>query len=68
VSKRHRRQTSRLPLGSVAVELPRGVLENAGGFGGFGKKCSRSAGATGRRSATGRWAIGQREGGQEESL
>src|SRR5262252_4002511 len=56
--KRHRRQTSRLPPGSVAVELPPGVLENAGGFGVFGKKCSSSAGATGRRSATGRWAIG----------
>jgi hypothetical protein len=33
VSKRHRRQTSRLTPGSVAVELPRGVLENAGVFG-----------------------------------
>src|SRR5215813_2542056 len=37
VSKRHRRQTSRLPPGSVAVKLPPGVLENAGGFGVFGK-------------------------------
>jgi hypothetical protein len=35
--RRHRRQTGRLPPGSVAVELPRGVLENAGGCGGCDK-------------------------------
>jgi hypothetical protein len=34
--RRYRRQTSRLPPGSVAVELPPGVLENAGVFGVFG--------------------------------
>src|SRR5215475_10587763 len=34
---RCRRQTRRLKPGSVAVELPPGVLENAGGFGGSGK-------------------------------
>jgi hypothetical protein len=36
--KRHRRQTRRQHREVLGVELPRGVLENAGWFGVFGKK------------------------------
>jgi len=51
VSKRHRRQTGRQHRKVFYVELPRGVLENAGAFGGSGKKALQVCGATGHPSA-----------------
>jgi len=47
VSKRHRHHTRRQHRKVLGVELPRGVLENAGVFGGCGKKALQICEATG---------------------